>query len=145
MGRAPALHARPRQLLPGDRTVVELGDVVSVREVEGSPVIYRRDGRFADMVMGELAGRYEAPIYGMGAVAELIEGEDWPEDLPRPDIRLFGQPISDDAPTLLWDGEWESHLGDLPRHGRGLHAWPCSGSTSSWSPSSARSRRRWSS
>ena len=97
----------PANLLPGDRTVVELGDVVSVREVEGSTVIYRRDGRFADMVMGELAGRYEAPIYGMGAVAELIEGEDWPEDLPRPDIRLFGQPISDDAPTLLWDGEWE--------------------------------------
>lgn len=97
----------PANLLPGDRTIVELGDVVSVREVEGSPVIYRRNGRFADMVMGELAGRYEAPIYGMGAVADLIESESWPDGLPRPDIRLFGQPVSDDTPTLLWDGEWE--------------------------------------
>ena len=30
--------------------------------------IFRRDGRFADMVMAELAGAFEAPIYGMLAV-----------------------------------------------------------------------------
>ena len=28
-------------------------------------MIFRRDGRFADMVMAELAGRFEAPLYGM--------------------------------------------------------------------------------
>jgi multidrug efflux pump subunit AcrB len=87
--------------------VVELGDVVTVREVEGSPLIFRRDGRYADMVMGELAGRFEAPIYGMGAVADAINGPDWPDALPRPQIRLVGQPPSDDEPVLLWDGEWE--------------------------------------
>jgi len=94
-------------LLPGDRSVVELGDVVDVREVAGSPMIYRRNGRYADMVMGELAGRFEAPVYAMGAVAEAIQGPDWPDALPRPEIRLFGQPPSDESPVLLWDGEWE--------------------------------------
>ena len=44
---------------------MELGDVVRVTTEQGSPVIFRRDGHFADMVMAELAGAYEAPIYGM--------------------------------------------------------------------------------
>jgi hypothetical protein len=41
------------------------------------PTIFRRDGRGADMVMAELAGRYEAPIYGMLAVNDAIEAFDW--------------------------------------------------------------------
>ena len=31
-------------------------------------MLFRRDGHFADMVMAELAGAFEAPIYGMLAV-----------------------------------------------------------------------------
>ena len=46
----------PANALPGNRTVVELGDVVRVTKEEGSPIIFRRDGHFADMVMAELAG-----------------------------------------------------------------------------------------
>tara|TARA_R110000868_G_scaffold142374_6_gene359644 strand:+ start:8474 stop:11752 length:3279 start_codon:yes stop_codon:yes gene_type:complete len=97
----------PANALPGARGVVELGDVVSVTEEPGSYPIYRRDGRYAEMVMGELAGAYEAPIYGMGAVAEALDDRPWTEAVPQPVIRLHGQPANDDAPTLLWDGEWE--------------------------------------
>ena len=60
----------PANTLPGNRTVVELGEVVRVTKEAGSPTIFRRDGRFADMVMAELAGAYEAPIYGMLEVAQ---------------------------------------------------------------------------
>jgi multidrug efflux pump subunit AcrB len=96
----------PANTLPGNRSVVELGEVVRVAGEEGSPVIFRRDGRFADMVMAELAGAYEAPIYGMLEVARLIDSRDW-GPLPKPELVLHGQPTDEAKPTLLWDGEWE--------------------------------------
>jgi len=96
----------PANTLPGSKTVVELGQVVKATMEEGSPVIFRRDGRFADMVMAELAGRFEAPLYGMLAVADRIDAHDWGK-LPKPAISLHGQPTDESRPTLLWDGEWE--------------------------------------
>ena len=96
----------PANALPGAKTVVELGEVVRASTESGSPVIFRRDGRFADMVMAELAGSYEAPIYGMLEVARRIDAHQW-GDLPKPAIGLHGQPADETKPTLLWDGEWE--------------------------------------
>jgi multidrug efflux pump subunit AcrB len=58
------------------------------------------------MVMAELAGAYEAPIYGMLAVDQAIRNHDW-GNLPRPAVSLYGQPEDESVPTLLWDGEWE--------------------------------------
>jgi len=96
----------PANTLPGSKTVVELGQVVNATTEQGSPVIFRRDGRFADMVMAELAGRFEAPLYGMIEVAKRIDAHDWGA-LPKPVISLHGQPADESHPTLLWDGEWE--------------------------------------
>jgi len=96
----------PANALPGGRGIVELGDVVHVTREKASYPIFRHNGRAAEMVMGELAGQYEAPIYGMLAVADLIDKHDW-GNLPKPEIRLHGQPLSQAKPVLLWDGEWE--------------------------------------
>jgi multidrug efflux pump subunit AcrB len=96
----------PANTLPGAKTVVELGQVVKASTEPGSPLIFRRDGLFADMVMAELAGRFEAPLYGMLAVADKIEAHEW-GTLPKPTISLHGQPTDEAKPTLLWDGEWE--------------------------------------
>jgi multidrug efflux pump subunit AcrB len=96
----------PANSLPGSRGVVELGDVVRVTRETGSPVIFRRDGRFADMVMAELAGAFEAPIYGMLDVAKRVDTHDWGE-LEKPTILLHGQPRDELKPSILWDGEWE--------------------------------------
>ncbi len=85
---------------------VELGDVVKVTRELGSYPIFRRDGRFAEMVSAEVAGRFEAPIYGMFAVEDAITALDWGKDGP-PTIKYHGQPLDDSKPTLLWDGEWE--------------------------------------
>ncbi|MEQ1808728.1 MAG: efflux RND transporter permease subunit, partial [Terricaulis sp.] len=52
--------------------LVELGELVSAQEEEGSYPIFRRNGRYAEMVMAELAGAYEAPIYGMLDVERLV-------------------------------------------------------------------------
>jgi multidrug efflux pump subunit AcrB len=96
----------PANSVPGNKTVVELGDVVRVSKEMGSPTIFRRDGRFADMVMAELAGAYEAPIYGILDVDKRIEAHDWGA-LGKPTIRFHGQPDDESKPAVLWDGEWE--------------------------------------
>ena len=75
------------------------------REVSSYP-IFRHNGRFAEMVTAELAGRFEAPIYGMLAVDDRIASMDWGAT-GKPDIALHGQPLDKSKPTLLWDGEWE--------------------------------------
>ena len=96
----------PANALPGDRSIVELGDVVSVRRERASYPIFRHNGRPAEMVMAELAGAFEAPVYGMIAVSDAIDKADW-GSTPKPTIALHGQPNDETHPVLLWDGEWE--------------------------------------
>ncbi|MCA8880235.1 MAG: efflux RND transporter permease subunit [Rhodobacteraceae bacterium] len=96
----------PANVLPGDRGVVELGDVVSVKEDRASYPVFRHNGRAAEMVTAELAGDFEAPLYGMLAVQQALDEQDW-TGLPKPVIKLHGQPEDETHPTLLWDGEWE--------------------------------------
>jgi multidrug efflux pump subunit AcrB len=86
--------------------LVELGELVTAENEAGSYPIFRRNGRYAEMVMAELAGAYEAPIYGMLDVERLVREHDWGE-LPRPNIIMYGQPADESVPSLLWDGEWE--------------------------------------
>jgi multidrug efflux pump subunit AcrB len=96
----------PANALPGERSIVELGDVVKLKQEQASYPIFRHNGRPAEMVMAELAGQFEAPIYGMLAVADRIDKTDW-GSLPKPQISLHGQPTGETKPVLLWDGEWE--------------------------------------
>jgi multidrug efflux pump subunit AcrB len=104
-GRLAAMPAAVAKGPQGPR-LVQLGEVVKATEEPGSPHIFRRDGRDAEMVTAELAGRYEAPIYGMLDVDKAIKAHDWGA-IPKPAIRLHGQPKDETKPTVLWDGEWE--------------------------------------
>lgn len=96
----------PANAVPGGRGIVELGDVVALTEERTSYPVFRHNGYDAVMVTGELAGDFEAPLYGMLAVAKRLDATDWGE-LEPPEIRLNGQPEETDRPVLLWDGEWE--------------------------------------
>ncbi|MDV7143024.1 efflux RND transporter permease subunit [Tropicimonas sp. TH_r6] len=96
----------PANVLPGARGVVELGDVVEISEERASFPIFRHNGRAAEMVTAEMAGAFEAPIYGMIAVADALDAMEW-EEGTKPEIRLNGQPEDESTVTLLWDGEWE--------------------------------------
>ncbi|MGQ3676437.1 efflux RND transporter permease subunit [Xanthobacter sp. TB0139] len=96
----------PANAVPGGRGVIELGDVVSVTREPSSHPIFRHNGRAAEMVTAELAGEFEAPVYGMIAVGKALDNIDW-GDLPKPEIALHGQPTDESRATLLWDGEWE--------------------------------------
>jgi len=96
----------PANALPGGRAIVELGDVVTIKKEKASYPIFRHNGRPTEMVTAELAGAFEAPIYGMIAVADKIENHDWGK-LSKPEIALHGQPLDESKPVMLWDGEWE--------------------------------------
>ncbi|MEM6462589.1 MAG: efflux RND transporter permease subunit [Pseudomonadota bacterium] len=96
----------PANVLPGGRGVVELGDVVRIQAEESSFPIFRHNGRAAEMVTAELAGAFEAPLYGMLAVQAALDEQDW-TGLAKPLISLHGQPRDESVSTLLWDGEWE--------------------------------------
>jgi len=95
--------------VPGARGTVELGDLVTMAREPASYPLFRRNGRFAEMVMADLAGRYEAPVYGMLAVQERLNRIDWKAAglAAAPDILLHGQPDDQSRPALLWEGEWE--------------------------------------
>jgi multidrug efflux pump subunit AcrB len=85
----------------------ELGDVVHIEREPASYPIFRRDGRFADMVTAGIRGLpYDAPMYALHTVEQLIKKADWPggETLP---VRYFGQPEDESKPSLLWMGEWD--------------------------------------
>ncbi|HLD95026.1 MAG TPA: efflux RND transporter permease subunit [Alphaproteobacteria bacterium] len=90
----------------GTKGMVELGDLVVIQKETASYPIFRHNGYEADMVMAELAGRFEAPIYGIFAVNEAIKEMDF-GNLTKPKIAWHGQPLDEREPTLLWDGEWE--------------------------------------
>ncbi|WP_321336732.1 efflux RND transporter permease subunit [Breoghania sp.] len=96
----------PANALPGNRGVVELGDVLTITREPSSYLIFRHNLRPVEMIQADLAGEYEAPIYGMLAVQDKIDQTDW-GDLPKPQVVLHGQPVSDAQVAVLWDGEWE--------------------------------------
>ena len=101
------LASTPVAIAPSGSTI-DLGSVVEARQEQGSHTIYRRDGRYADMVTGDMAGAYEAPIYGVIAIDRAIAAHDWAKaGLPKPQISLHGQPEDESGSTVLWDGEWE--------------------------------------
>ena len=52
--------------------------------------IFRHNGRAAEMVTAELAGAFEAPLYGMLAVQQAIDRMDW-TGLPKP-VDLAARP-----------------------------------------------------
>ena len=102
-----ALSSTPVARTPNGQ-LIDLGAVVEAKTETGGLTIFRRDGRYADMVTAELAGAYEAPIYGMLAVDRAVNAHDWAaKGLQKPVIRLNGQPTDESVSSMLWDGEWE--------------------------------------
>ena len=101
-----ALASTPVASAAGGGRLVSLGELVTAETEAGSTRMYRRDGRDVDMIQAELAGQYEAPIYGMLEIDSRIRDADW-GDGPVPTIRMNGQPDDESTPTVLWDGEWE--------------------------------------
>jgi hypothetical protein len=94
------------------------------------------------MVMADMAGRYEAPIYGLLAVDKAVEAYDWAgHGLTKPTILMHGQPDDESRPSILWDGEWE--ITWVTFRDMGASWWRCWRSMCWWLGSSAALNCRW--
>jgi multidrug efflux pump subunit AcrB len=83
----------------------ELGDFVLQQE---EPIIYHKDLRAIEYVVGEMEGRLGAPIYGMFNVEAFTDEYTTPdgvimEGMP---MNLLGPPSDDNVSGFEWTGEW---------------------------------------
>ena len=83
----------------------ELGDFVLQQE---EPVIYHKDLRAIEYVVGEMEGRLGAPIYGMFNVEAFTDEYTTPDGviMQGMPMNLIGPPGSDDESGFEWTGEW---------------------------------------
>jgi multidrug efflux pump subunit AcrB len=72
-------------------------------------IIYHKDLRPMEYVVGEMEGRLGAPIYGMLGVEDLLDGYDPPglgESMSGMPDGLIGPPKTDAMADFEWTGEW---------------------------------------
>jgi multidrug efflux pump subunit AcrB len=83
----------------------ELGRFVRSAE---DPIIYHKDLRPMEYVVGEMEGRLGAPIYGMLGVEDLLADYRTPDGvtLSGMPLGLIGPPVDDDRSGFEWSGEW---------------------------------------
>jgi multidrug efflux pump subunit AcrB len=88
----------------GGRTV-PLSELGSFERVAEDPVMYRKNLRPVEYVVGEMAGRLGAPIYGMLGVEEILAENPTPDGVIMAGT-LTGPPDDDLASGFEWAGEW---------------------------------------
>ena len=82
--------------------LTELGTFRAVRE---DPIIYHKDLRPMEYVVGEMEGRLGAPIYGMLGVEDRLEHYSAPDGAQLSGT-LTGAPENSIASGFEWSGEW---------------------------------------
>jgi multidrug efflux pump subunit AcrB len=89
--------------LSGQR--VPISEIAHVQETGWDDAVYHKDLLPVVMVMGDMAGRLDSPLYGMfdlsGQIGDLA-GADY--DVEQ---RYISQPDSTYYFSLKWDGEWQ--------------------------------------
>ncbi len=83
----------------------ELGDFVLQQE---EPIIYHKDLRAIEYVVGEMEGRLGAPIYGMFNIEAFTDEYTTPDGviMQGMPMNLLGPPDDDDTSGFEWSGEW---------------------------------------
>ncbi|MGB5607252.1 MAG: efflux RND transporter permease subunit, partial [Gammaproteobacteria bacterium] len=83
----------------------ELG--VFTKEAE-DPIIYTKDLRDIEYVVGEMEGRLGAPIYGMLYIEDFVREYTTPDGakMTTMPMNLFGPPKDDLQSNYEWTGEW---------------------------------------
>jgi multidrug efflux pump subunit AcrB len=88
-----------------DGQVVPLGELGHFAMTPEDPIIYRKDLRPLEYVVGEMAGRLGAPIYGILAVEDLLKSYPTPDGAVMSGT-LTGPPDTDRQSGFEWSGEW---------------------------------------
>jgi multidrug efflux pump subunit AcrB len=95
-----ALEVRSRS---GQR--VSVSEIATVRETSWDDAVYHKDLLPVVMVMGDMAGKLDSPLYGRFDIASQIdEISDSEYDIEQ---RYISQPENTHYFSLKWDGEWQ--------------------------------------
>ncbi len=84
---------------------VPLSELGVFQRIAEDPIIFRKDLRPIEYVVGEMAGRLGAPIYGMLAVEEILAEHPSPDGVVMSGT-LTGPPDHDLVSGFEWTGEW---------------------------------------
>jgi multidrug efflux pump subunit AcrB len=88
-----------------DGNLVPLVEIIDVRESEWQQTIYHKDLLPVVFVTGDMAGRFDSPLYGMfDMVGALSDGALDGEVLEQ---RFISQPDNPYNYSIKWDGEWQ--------------------------------------
>ncbi|WP_448588509.1 efflux RND transporter permease subunit [Thermocrinis sp.] len=86
-----------------DGRLVPLSEVVEIKEIEEPQDIYRKNLRRVVYVIGDVAGREEAPFYGILDVRKEVLSLDTPSGKPKE--LWMSLPLIEDSVHIKWDGE----------------------------------------
>jgi len=88
-----------------DGGVVPLAELGHFEKITDDPIVYHTDLRPMEYVVGEMAGRLGAPIYGMLGVGQLLDDYQAPDGVALTGT-LTGPPVDDAVSGFEWTGEW---------------------------------------
>jgi multidrug efflux pump subunit AcrB/predicted flap endonuclease-1-like 5' DNA nuclease len=105
-----AQRAQPSRLgsLPiptADGRTVQLSELGKFTHVPEDPIVFHKDLRAVEYVVGETLGRLGAPIYGMAEIDKLLENYTTPDGITMSG-RYFSPPENSFQSAFKWDGEW---------------------------------------
>jgi len=91
-----------------DGRTIPLSELGEFKKGYEDPIIYTKDLRGMEYVVGEMEGRLGAPIYGMFGVEDLIKEYKTPDGVTMETMpwTLLGTPDDDFVSGFEWTGEW---------------------------------------
>jgi multidrug efflux pump subunit AcrB len=88
----------------GTRTVA-IGELASVRHTVEAASVYHKNMLPVTYVVGDVAGRFESPVYAILQMNKVLQGLSLPEGY-RFQIFNAEQPFDSTKYAMKWDGEW---------------------------------------
>jgi multidrug efflux pump subunit AcrB len=88
-----------------DGNLVPLTEIVDVHDADWEQTVYHKDLLPVVFVTGDMAGRFDSPLYGMFDMVGRIS--DAALDEEKLEQRYISQPDNPYNYSLKWDGEWQ--------------------------------------
>ncbi|WP_177418158.1 efflux RND transporter permease subunit, partial [endosymbiont of Lamellibrachia barhami] len=89
----------------GEGTTIPLFELGRFELIEEDPIIYHKDLRPMEYVVGEMEGKLGAPLYGMLAVEDQLKQYKTPDGVQFSGT-MTGPPLDDAVSGFEWSGEW---------------------------------------
>ncbi len=88
-----------------DGRIIPLSELGQFEQIPRRPMIFHKDLRPVEFVLGDTSGEYAAPIYAMLDIEQRLEGYTTPDGKPL-QPSYTAAPESDRYSAFEWSGEW---------------------------------------